>query len=196
MLLARDAGQPHLAVPFQYRTCRYIPEHGLYRIAPHASRVCSSSWLMSWSDKRWSRQSVHRLILTSSVYRHPARPDPSQGRRIDHDNHLLGSVSNSRLDAEAIRDAMLPPSPESSIFVRVGLMYQPIVPIRRGCHRRVRRRSDPTFGLPPARRTEIPSLLEVFDAPSIVTTCTRRVSSTIPLQSLSLMNSDFMIVRA
>ncbi len=46
------------------------------------------------------------------------------------------------------------------------------------------------------RRTQITSLLEVFDAPSIVTTCTRRVPSTIPLQSLSLMNSDFVIARA
>ena len=46
------------------------------------------------------------------------------------------------------------------------------------------------------RRTEITSLLEVFDAPSIVTTCTRRISSTIPLQSLSLMNSDFVVARA
>ena len=46
------------------------------------------------------------------------------------------------------------------------------------------------------RRTEITSLLEVFDAPSIVTTCTRRFPSTIPLQSLSLMNSNFMIARA
>jgi hypothetical protein len=45
-------------------------------------------------------------------------------------------------------------------------------------------------------RTQLDSLLEVFDAPSIVTTCTRRVPSTIPLQSLSLMNSDFVIVRA
>ncbi len=46
------------------------------------------------------------------------------------------------------------------------------------------------------RRTEIASLLEVFDAPSIVTTCTRRVPSTIPLQSLSLLNSDFIVARA
>ena len=37
-------------------------------------------------------------------------------------------------------------------------------------------------------RTQIASLLEVFDAPSIVTTCTRRLPSTIPLQSLSLLN--------
>ena len=46
------------------------------------------------------------------------------------------------------------------------------------------------------RRTQITSLLEVFDAPSIVTTCTRRLPSTIPLQSLSLMNSDFVVARA
>ena len=46
------------------------------------------------------------------------------------------------------------------------------------------------------RRTQIASLLEVFDAPSIVTTCTRRLPSTIPLQSLSLLNSDFVVARA
>ena len=46
------------------------------------------------------------------------------------------------------------------------------------------------------RRTQTDSLLEVFDAPSIVTTCTRRSPSTIPLQSLSLLNSDFVIRRA
>ena len=46
------------------------------------------------------------------------------------------------------------------------------------------------------RRTQTDSLLEVFDAPSIVTTCTRRSPSTIPLQSLSLLNSDFVTTRA
>ena len=40
------------------------------------------------------------------------------------------------------------------------------------------------------------SLLGVFDAPSIVTTCTRRGASTIPLQSLSLLNSRFVVDRA
>ena len=46
------------------------------------------------------------------------------------------------------------------------------------------------------RRTQITSLLEVFDAPSIVTTCTRRLSSTMPLQSLSLLNAGFVTARA
>ena len=45
-------------------------------------------------------------------------------------------------------------------------------------------------------RTQLASLLEIFDAPSIVTTCTRRQPSTVPLQSLSLLNSDFVAARA
>ena len=46
------------------------------------------------------------------------------------------------------------------------------------------------------RRTQVASLLEVFDAPSIVTTCTRRIPSTVPLQSLSMLNSEFVVARA
>ena len=46
------------------------------------------------------------------------------------------------------------------------------------------------------RRTQVTSLLEVFDAPSIVTTCTRRPAATVPLQSLSLLNSGFVVARA
>ena len=46
------------------------------------------------------------------------------------------------------------------------------------------------------RRTQTDSMLEVFDTPSIVTTCTRRSPSTIPLQSLCLLNSDFVMACA
>jgi len=43
--------------------------------------------------------------------------------------------------------------------------------------------------------TYIP-LLEVFDAPSVVTNCTIRNTSTVPLQALALLNSDFARNRA
>ncbi len=46
------------------------------------------------------------------------------------------------------------------------------------------------------RRTQIPNFLQVFDAPSIVFNCTRRDSTTVPLQSLALLNSDFSRRRA
>src|SRR5262249_9734142 len=38
--------------------------------------------------------------------------------------------------------------------------------------------------------------LELFDAPSMVTSCGKRTTSTVPLQSLALLNSDFARARA
>ena len=38
-------------------------------------------------------------------------------------------------------------------------------------------------------------MLKVFDAPAIATVCTTRPSSSVPLQSLALLNSDFAILR-
>ena len=46
------------------------------------------------------------------------------------------------------------------------------------------------------KRTQVHSLLQVFDAPSIVFNNTRRARSTMPLQSLSLMNSEFVVARS
>jgi hypothetical protein len=46
------------------------------------------------------------------------------------------------------------------------------------------------------RRSQTLSFMKVFDAPSIATVCTTRPSSTVPLQSLALLNSDFAIARA
>jgi len=143
----------------------------------------------------WSIKAMHRLILASTVYRQSSLPHP-EAARVDPDNRLLARFPLRRLDAEAIRDAMLTVTGE--LDDRPG---GPYVPIDRnesgevvvdesaaGANRRSVYLQQ--------RRTEIASLLEVFDAPSIVTTCTRRLPSTIPLQSLSLMNSDFVVTRA
>jgi hypothetical protein len=45
------------------------------------------------------------------------------------------------------------------------------------------------------RRSQTLSLLKVFDAPTVATVCTARPSSTVPLQSLALLNSDFAVAR-
>jgi len=143
----------------------------------------------------WSAKALHRLIVTSSVFRQSSAPPPETAR-IDADNRLLAHYPLRRLDAEAIRDAMLAIAGE--LDDRQGGPYIPtdrsdsgeviIAESVAGATRRSVYLQQ--------RRTEITSLLEVFDAPSIVTTCTRRLASTIPLQSLSLMNSDFIVARA
>jgi Protein of unknown function (DUF1553) len=109
---------------------------------------------------------------------------------------LLSRYPLRRLDAEAMRDAILAITGELS-----GRQGGPYVPTHRDGSGEVVVAESPEGATRRSvylqqRRTEITSLLELFDAPSIVTTCTRRVPSTIPLQSLSLMNSDFMVTRA
>jgi Protein of unknown function (DUF1553) len=46
------------------------------------------------------------------------------------------------------------------------------------------------------KRTQVVSFLTVFDAPSIVFNSVRRNTSTMSLQSLTLLNSDFAVNRA
>ncbi len=46
------------------------------------------------------------------------------------------------------------------------------------------------------RRTQVVTFLQLFDAPSIVTTCGKRSPSTVPLQSLVLLNSEFARTRS
>lgn len=143
----------------------------------------------------WSAKNIHRVILNSATYRQTSRPT-SNGLKTDIDNHLFGRFPLCRLDAEAIRDGMLAASGE--LDLRIGGAY---VPTQRddegevivnetavGAHRRSLYLQQ--------RRTQVTSLLETFDAPSVVFSCTFRGTTTVPLQSLKLLNSSFVRLRA
>jgi hypothetical protein len=146
-------------------------------------------------SRGWSIKAVHRLILNSAVYRQSSafRADAFQA---DPDNRLLWRFRLRRLDAEALRDAML--SVAGELDAKEG---GPFVPTNHAEDGSVvvdeklagaRRRSIYLQ----QRRTQVPTLLEVFDAPSVVTNCTIRNTSTVPLQALALLNSDFARNRA
>lgn len=151
-------------------------------------------WLASEFVKSgWSIKAMHRLILTSGVYRQSSQGESPAD---DPDNRLLGHFPLRRLDAEAVRDSMLAISGE--LDPRVG---GPYVPSRRTEEGSVvveektdgsRRRSI----YMQQRRTQVVTFLQLFDAPSIVSTCGKRTPSTVPLQSLALLNSEFARLRA
>jgi Protein of unknown function (DUF1553)/Protein of unknown function (DUF1549) len=143
----------------------------------------------------WSVKALHRLILTSAVYRQSSAPRPELDAT-DPDNRLLAHFPVRRLDAEAVRDALLAASGE--LDLRAGGPYLPSKPnpegvievpeTTNGSHRRSIYLQQ--------RRTQVVTFLSLFDAPSIVTTCGSRTPSTVPLQSLALLNSDFVRTRA
>jgi hypothetical protein len=64
-------------------------------------------WLARWFiDHGESLKELHRLIVTSAVYRQ-ASVDKPEFARIDSGNRLLWRMNRMRLDAESVHDAML-----------------------------------------------------------------------------------------
>ena len=146
----------------------------------------------------WSLKKLIRKIVLSRAYRQSStfRKDAFQ---IDPDNRLLWRASKRRLDAEAIRDAMLvaagdldPKRPQGSIVARV-IGDRPVSLI--GLDRRVPADLDGSLHRSvylPVLRDRLPDVLELFDfaEPSLVTGA--RETTNVPLQALYLMNSPFL----
>ena len=143
----------------------------------------------------WSIKHLHRLILTSAVYRQSSEPREKLDA-IDPDNRLLARFPLRRLDAEAVRDAMLHVSGE--LDPRAGGPYVPSKRTPEGTVE-IEEKADGARKRSlylQQRRTQVVTFLQLFDAPAIVSTCGKRSPSTVPLQSLALLNSEFARARA
>ncbi|MBL9124224.1 MAG: DUF1553 domain-containing protein [Planctomycetaceae bacterium] len=67
--------------------------------------------LLDWLARRfvesgWSIKAMHRLIMNSAVYQGSTRYD-ARAAEVDPDNRLLWRMNRRRLEAEAVRDALL-----------------------------------------------------------------------------------------
>lgn len=167
-------------------------------------------WLASdFMQHGWKLKRLHRLILTSTAYRQSSRRDPKQDRR-DPENRLYWRKPVERLDAEAIRDAMLATS--GSLNPK---MFGPPVPVRPDVYGQIVVGEDKTTGdnkMPvetslngeefrrsvyvQVRRSRPLAMLHAFDAPVMEVNCERRQSCTVATQSLMLMNSQFLLDQA
>jgi hypothetical protein len=143
----------------------------------------------------WSMKAVHRQILLSTTYQQSSLA-PKEALAADANNRLLSRFPMVRLDAEALHDAMLAVSGELS-----ERLYGPYIPIDRGDDGSIVAQGDGESICRRAiylqqRRTQVATALELFDAPVMVSNCPVRGTSTVPLQSLALLNSAFVRDRA
>ena len=160
------------------------------------SRTSNVESRRSTFDRSWDAKRMHRLIVTSSTYRQSSTVR-SDLAAVDPQNKLLGRQSRLRLDAEIVRDVALaasglltrrlggpsvfPPQPEGVFdFTQDPKPWK----AAEGADR-YRRGMYTHFW----RSSPYPMLL-AFDAPSGNVTCTRRVRSNTPLQSLTLANDQ------
>lgn len=146
-------------------------------------------------ESGWDLKKMHRSILLSRVYRQQSSSN-GEGELIDPENNLLWRAPVKRLDAEAIRDAML--SVAGQLDNKMGGPYVPTAKLRNGevvVNEKVEGAHRRSLYLQ-YRRSQEHTLLQTFDSPKMVVNCLRRNVTTVPLQSLSLLNSEFILNRA
>ncbi len=150
----------------------------------------------------WSVKRLVREIVLSRTYRQASTFDPA-AFKVDPDNRLLWRASKRRLDAEAIRDAMLVASGELDEARPAGSLVgrqigdRPISLI--GLDSKIPADLDGTRHRAvylPVLRDRLPDVLDLFDfaEPSLVTG--DRETTNVPVQALYLMNSRFVLARA
>ena len=150
-------------------------------------------------ESGWSVKHMHRLIVLSHSYRQSSRSaHEGAGIAKDPENRFFWRYSRRRLQAEEIRDAMLAVSGRlntkrggKSILVPVeeglvNLLYKPSQWKVAADTREHERRS---VYLMAKRNLRVP-FMEVFDQPTLQTSCYRRESSTHAPQALELLNGD------
>ena len=146
----------------------------------------------------WSVKRLVRTIVLSRAYRQASTYNQAAFQR-DPDNRLLWRASKRRLEAEAIRDAMLAAAgkldssrPQGSLVARV-IGDQPISLI--GLNKRLPGDLDGSTQRSvylPVIRNRLPDALDLFDfaEPSLVTG--DRETTNVPTQALFLMNGTFV----
>jgi hypothetical protein len=129
-------------------------------------------------DHRYSVKALHREILRSRVARLSTATDAAAAAKVSG-NRLYWRANRRRLAAEQIRDAVLFVS--GALDTRVGGPSVPLTPLadRRTVYGKV-------------SRYKLDEFLQLFDFPSPSQTAEQRFSTTVPLQRLFFMNSDFM----
>ncbi len=149
----------------------------------------------------WSLKHIHRLIVTSAVYRQSSRVTPGLMAK-DPYNSLLARGPRFRVEAEIVRDIALaasgllnpkvggqsvfPPAPEF-LFTPPASFGFKVWHEAQGEDRY--RRAIYTF-----RYRSVPyPMLQSFDAPNADISCVRRPRSNTPLQSLVTLNETLFV---
>lgn len=146
-------------------------------------------------ENGWSLKRLHRQIVLSATYRQSSLPQ-AVALEVDPRNELLWRYPLRRLDAETLRDATLAATGELD-----ETMFGPYVPTTRQPDGAVVVKDDEPGRFRRSlylqqRRTQTLTLLDLFDAPAMVTNCARRSQATVTLQSLTVLNSQFFLERA
>jgi hypothetical protein len=136
----------------------------------------------TFAKEGMSIKKLHREIMLSSVYQLGTRNDEANYAK-DSGNRSYWRFNRRRLDAEQLRDSVL--SVAGNLDDAVGGPSEELTP---GYKRRT------VYGK--VSRYKLDTYLQTFDFPAPNISAEKRFTTTVPLQRLFLMNSDFMQIEA
>jgi hypothetical protein len=151
-------------------------------------------------DNGWSVKKLIREIVLSRAYQQSAAAS-AKNYEVDPDNLLIGRMPKRRLEAEALHDALLavsgnldltpprgtPLAENGDGTVAITFRAHPIDRVVDTPHRAV---------YMPIVRDLLPEALTLFDFPDPSLIAGERATTTVPAQSLYLMNGAFVIRQA
>lgn len=146
-------------------------------------------------EEKWSIKALIREIALSRTWQ-LASTYESQNYGIDPDNRFYWRMNQRRLEAEAVRDAMLAVSGQLDLERPLGTylreageggvgqnVFEPVI-------RAIDAKTRSVYL--PRVRSVLPEMLETFDAPDASLVTGSRDTTLTPLQSLYLMNNRFV----
>jgi hypothetical protein len=200
-----DPAHPLTARVLVNRVWRWHFGEGLVRTTENFGLVGeapSHPELLDWLSRRfvsdgWSLKALHRLILNSRTYQQAAVPAPETAAA-DPDNRLFGRAAVRRLEAEALRDALL------AVSGRLD-------PTLGGSLLKVKNRefffdhtskdltdytSQRRSLYLPVVRNHLFDMFQLMDYADPAVTSGDRATTTVAPQALMMMNSDFVMESA
>ncbi|MBM3739172.1 MAG: DUF1549 domain-containing protein [Acidobacteria bacterium] len=158
--------------------------------------------LLDWLADRfiasgWSVKEMHRLLLRTAAYRMSSIPS-AEAREKDPDNRLVSHFQRRRLAVEEMRDGLL--AIDGTLDPRMGGTLQSGM----GTDKEFaedRKSIDPDtqprrLVYLPLRRSNLPSLLNLFDFGDATTSTESRTQTNVAPQALYMMNGGFVAGRA
>ena len=148
---------------------------------------------LEFIDSGWSLKSLHKRIMLSEAYQQSSGFN-SKAAELDGDNRLLWRFTPKRLEGEVVRDAVLAVSGRLNLTMG-GAGYRPFTDELIGAlrHYHLIDSNDPELRRRTIYRMNVNSatdpLLDALDCPVPSVKTPRRVTTTTPLQALSLMNN-------
>jgi cytochrome c553 len=161
-------------------------------------------WLAArFIESGWSIKAMHRLILLSSTYQ-MADVDNPRAKQIDPHDRLLWRMPRRRLEAEELRDALLMVSGQldhkvgGNESIEVVFKAGEVIDAKRGFvvnrvngHHAVYNTPRRSIYLPVIRNA-LPDVLALFDAADPYAVTAVRNETTVPAQTLFLLNNPFV----